>query len=99
MGDAGQNSAERSLVKKPEREGDRLSQVARKRIEEAGRWTKEVGFVAQTKLNGVNRVEWMFVVKAAAYNLVRLPRLLATGKVYPDSAQSRIGGFGHRENG
>ena len=28
---------------------------------------------------GVARVEWMFVFKAAAYNLIRLPRLLATG--------------------
>jgi hypothetical protein len=27
----------------------------------------------------VERVEWMFVFKAAAYNLIRLPRLLATG--------------------
>jgi hypothetical protein len=35
--------------------------------------------MAQTKLRGVKRVEWMFVLKAAAYNLVRLPRLLATG--------------------
>jgi hypothetical protein len=32
-----------------------------------------------TKLRGVKRVEWAFVSKAAAYNLIRLPRLLATG--------------------
>ena len=31
------------------------------------------------KMRGVKRVEWMFVFKAAAYNLIRLPRLLATG--------------------
>jgi transposase len=59
--------------------GYRLSQVVRKRIEEANGWIKEVGGMAQTKLRGVNRVEWMFVFKAAAYNLIRLPRLLATG--------------------
>jgi hypothetical protein len=59
--------------------GYRLSQVARKRIEEANGWIKEVGGMAQTKLRGVDRAEWMFVFKAAAYNLVRLPRLLATG--------------------
>ena len=35
--------------------------------------------MAQTKLRGVVRVEWMFVFKAAAYNLILLPRLLATG--------------------
>ena len=59
--------------------GYRVSQVIRKRIEEANGWIKEVGGMAQTKLRGVKRVEWMFVFKAAAYNLIRLPRLLATG--------------------
>jgi transposase len=59
--------------------GYRLSQVVRKRIEEANGWIKEVGGMAQTKLRGVKRVEWMFVLKATAYNLIRLPRLLAAG--------------------
>jgi transposase len=59
--------------------GHRLSQVVRKRIEEANGWIKEVGGMAQTKLRGVKRVEWMFVFKATAYNLIRLPRLLARG--------------------
>ena len=59
--------------------GYRLSQVVRKRIEEASGWIKEVGGMTQTKLRGVGRVEWMFVFKAAAYNLIRLPRLLAKG--------------------
>ena len=60
-------------------DGYRVSQTIRKRIEEANGWIKEVGGMAQTKLRGVKRVEWMFVFRAAAYNLVRLPRLLATG--------------------
>jgi len=59
--------------------GYRLSQVIRKRIEEANGWIKEVGGMAQTKLRGVERVDWVFVFKAAAYNLIRLPKLLATG--------------------
>ena len=59
--------------------GYAISQVVRKRIEEANGWIKEVGGMAQTKLRGVKRVAWMFVFKAAAYNLIRLPRLLATG--------------------
>ncbi|MGH6740473.1 MAG: IS5 family transposase, partial [Bradyrhizobium sp.] len=59
--------------------GYRLSQVIRKRIEEANGWIKEVGGMAQTKLRGVERVDWAFVFKAAAYNLIRLPKLLATG--------------------
>ena len=31
------------------------------------------------KFRGLARVGWMFSLKAAAYNLIRLPRLLATG--------------------
>ena len=50
----------------------------RKRIEGANGWIKQVGGMAQTKFRGVERVEWMFVFKVAAYNLIRLPRLLAT---------------------
>lgn len=57
----------------------RLSQVVRKRVEEANGWIKEVGGLVQNKLRGVKRVEWMFVVKVATYSLSRLQRLLATG--------------------
>jgi transposase len=60
-------------------EGYRISQVIRKRIEEANGWIKTVGGMAQTKFHGLARVGWMFTFKAAAYNLIRLPRLLATG--------------------
>jgi len=60
-------------------DGYRISQTIRKRIEEVNGWIKEVGGMAQTKHRGLARVGWMFTLKAAAYNLVRLPRLLATG--------------------
>jgi IS5 family transposase len=59
--------------------GYRLSQVIRKRIEEANSWIKEVGGMAQTKLRGLTRVGRCFTLKAAAYNLIRLPKLLPTG--------------------
>ena len=59
--------------------GYAVSQVIRKRIEEANGWIKEIGGMAQTKLRGLKRVEWMFVLRTAAYDLVRLPRLLAAG--------------------
>jgi len=58
--------------------GYRVSQVIRKRIEEANGWIKSVAGMAQTKHRGLARVGWMFQFKAAAYNLVRLPKLLAT---------------------
>ena len=60
-------------------DGYRVSQVIRKRIEEANGWIKEVGGMAQTRFRGLPRVGWMFTLKAAAYNLIRPPRLLATG--------------------
>jgi transposase len=59
--------------------GYAVSQVIRKRIEEANGWIKEIAGMAQTKLRGLRRVEWMFVLRTAAYDLVRLPRLLTTG--------------------
>jgi hypothetical protein len=33
----------------------------------------------KTRHRGVERVGWMFTLCAAAYNLIRLPKLLATG--------------------
>jgi transposase len=59
--------------------GYRISQVIRKRIEAAHGWIKTVGGMAQAKLRGLARVGWMFTLKVAAYDLIRLPRLLTTG--------------------
>jgi hypothetical protein len=49
----------------------------RKRIEEAFGWIKGVGGLRQTKLRGLAKVDWAFTFTAAAYDLVRLPKLLA----------------------
>jgi len=49
----------------------------RKRIEEGFGWTKEIAGLAQVKLRGLARVDFAFVLGLAAYNLVRLPKLLA----------------------
>ena len=49
----------------------------RKRIEEGFDWIKEVAGLAQVKLRGLARVDGAFVLGLAAYNLLRLPRLLA----------------------
>jgi hypothetical protein len=59
--------------------GYRISQIIRKRIEEANGWIKSVAGMAQIKDRGLPRARWMFELKVAAYDLVRLPRLLATG--------------------
>ncbi|MFB9985728.1 IS5 family transposase [Mesorhizobium kowhaii] len=57
--------------------GYAVSQRIRKRIEEAFGWIKTVAGQAKTKLRGRDRVGWAFTFNAAAYNLVRLPKLLA----------------------
>ena len=56
--------------------GYAASQRIRKRIEEAFGWIKTVAGLRKTKLRGLARVDWAFTFAAAAYNLVRLPRLL-----------------------
>jgi transposase len=53
------------------------SQRIRKRIEEAFGWIKGVGGLRQTKLRGLAKVDWAFTFAAAAYDLVRAPKLLA----------------------
>ncbi len=54
-----------------------VSQRVRKRIEEAFGWIKTVAGQEKTRFRGVGRVGWAFTFAAAAYNLVRLPKLLA----------------------
>lgn len=57
--------------------GYRVSQRIRKRIEEAFGWIKTIAGQDKTKFRGTERVGWVFTFAAAAYNLVRLPKLLA----------------------
>ena len=49
----------------------------RKRIEEAFGWAKSAAGFARTRHRGRDRVGWQFTLAMAAYNLVRLPKLLA----------------------
>jgi transposase len=58
--------------------GYAVSQRIRKRIEEAFGWMKTIGGQEKTKFRGCDRVAWAFTFTAAAYNLTRLPKLLAT---------------------
>jgi transposase len=54
-----------------------VSQRIRKRIEEAFGWIKTVALQEKTRFRGIARVGFAFTFGAAAYNLVRLPKLLA----------------------
>ena len=56
--------------------GYALSQQARKRTEEAFGWMKTTAGQARTRYRGLERVRWSFTFAAAAYNLLRLPKLL-----------------------
>jgi transposase len=57
--------------------GYAVSQVIRKRIEEGFGWIKTVAVLRKTRHRGIARVGWMFTLAATAYNLIRLPKLLA----------------------
>lgn len=57
--------------------GYAMSQRIRKRIEEAFGWMKTVAGQRKTRFRGRARVDLAFTFAAAAYNLVRLPKLLA----------------------
>lgn len=56
--------------------GYAMSQKIRKRIEEGFGWIKTVGGQRKTRFKGKDRVGWAFTFAAAAYNLVRLPKLV-----------------------
>jgi transposase len=56
--------------------GYAISLRIRKRIEEVFGWAKTTGGLRKTRHKGTDRVGWVFTMTAAAYNLVRLPKLL-----------------------
>jgi transposase len=57
--------------------GYAVSQRIRKRIEEAFGWIKTIAGQEKSRFRGRDRVGWAFTFAAAAYNLVRLPKLIA----------------------
>jgi transposase len=57
--------------------GYAISQVIRKRVEEIFGWDKSIGGLAQVKLRGLAKVTALFTFALAAYNLIRIPKLIA----------------------
>ena len=53
------------------------SQKKRKLIEEAFGWAKTIAGMAKVKVRGLERVRFKFTFTMAAYNLIRMPKLLA----------------------
>jgi IS5 family transposase len=54
-----------------------LSQKKRKRIEECFGWLKDIALMRKLKHRGLFKVGWIFTFAAAAYNLVRMRKLIA----------------------
>jgi transposase len=52
------------------------SQHARPRIEPAFGWLKTIGGLRKVKLRGLPKVAWLVVFASAAFNLLRLPKLI-----------------------
>lgn len=56
-----------------------ISQRKRPLIEKAFGWMKQTGGMRKTKLRGLSKVGWQFLMTAAAFNLWRLPKLQTAG--------------------
>jgi IS5 family transposase len=73
-----QKAKSRTLDRRTTRHaGYTVSQRVRKRIEEVFGWMKTVGGMRKLKHRGGERVNWQFLLTAAAYNLVRMRSLTA----------------------
>src|SRR4051812_20967356 len=73
-----QNMSRRSAIdgRTTRHPGYAMSQRIRKRIEEGFGWMKTIAGLRKTKYRGLERVGWSFTMAAAAYNLMRLPKLI-----------------------
>jgi transposase len=56
--------------------GYAMSQNQRKRVEQIFGWMKTVAGLRQTKYRGRRRVDWIFSLGAAAFNLMRMAKLI-----------------------
>ena len=50
--------------------------ATRPRIEPAFGWLKTIGWLRKVKVRGLEKVDWLVVFASAAFNLIRLPKLL-----------------------
>jgi transposase len=73
-----QNTTRRSAIDRrtTRHPGYEISQCIRKRIEEGFGWMKTIGGIRRMKYRGREKVAWTFTLAAAAYNLIRLPKLM-----------------------
>jgi hypothetical protein len=58
-------------------QGYTVSQRIRKRIEEGFGWGKTIAGLRKVKLRGLAKIRGLFTFTMAAYNLIRIPKLMA----------------------
>jgi transposase len=58
--------------------GYAVSQKKRKRIEECFGWLKTIALMRKVRYRGIEKVSWIFTFAAAAYNLVRMRKLVSS---------------------
>ena len=63
--------------------GYAISQCIRKRIEEIFGWVKSTGGLDQLKVRGIDKAKTAFILGLAAYDLIRLPKLLEVRHEHP----------------
>lgn len=63
-------------AKEREDGGFRISQTKRKLVEKIFGWMKVVAGLRKTKFRGRRRVDWTFTLAAAAFNLIRMAKLI-----------------------
>ena len=56
--------------------GYEISQQKRKRVEEPFGWGKTIGGLARPMLRGEKKLDFKFTLTMAAYDLIKLPRLI-----------------------
>ena len=73
-----QNTTRRSAIDRraTRHSGYEISQRIRKRVEGGFGWMKTIGGIGRMKYRGRERVAWIFTLAAAAYNLIRMPKLM-----------------------
>jgi transposase len=73
-----QNTSRKSAIDRrtTRHPGYTASQRIRKRIEEGFGWMKSVAGMRKTKFRGLRKVGWAFTFSAAAYNIIRIPKLI-----------------------
>jgi len=74
-----QNTTRRSAIdgRTTRHAGYTISQRFRKRIEEGFGWMKTIGGMRKPKYRSREKVAWSFTFAAAAYDLIRIPKLMA----------------------